>query len=204
MCELLGMSANVPTDICFSFTGLMLRGGKTGPHKDGWGITFYEGRGFRTFKDPEPSAQSPIAKLVQALPIKSRAVVSHIRQANRGCVSLENTHPFTRELWGRYWTFAHNGQLTGYKRLPTGRHRPVGDTDSEHAFCWLLDRLEQKYPKRPAFGSVPLASSSRKRAASSVRRSKSVPRSFCTLGSRISPRASLANQIWSFSSANSV
>ncbi|NBA25711.1 class II glutamine amidotransferase, partial [Aeromonas caviae] len=56
MCELLGMSANVPTDICFSFTGLMLRGGKTGPHKDGWGITFYEGRGFRTFKDPEPSA----------------------------------------------------------------------------------------------------------------------------------------------------
>ncbi|MFQ1786581.1 class II glutamine amidotransferase [Aeromonas veronii] len=150
MCELLGMSANVPTDICFSFTGLMLRGGKTGPHKDGWGITFYEGKGFRTFKDPEPSAQSPIARLVQALPIKSCAVVSHIRQANRGCVSLENTHPFTRELWGRYWTFAHNGQLTGYKKLPTGRHRPVGDTDSEHTFCWLLDRLEQKYPKRPA------------------------------------------------------
>ena len=23
MCELLGMSANVPTDICFSFTGLV-------------------------------------------------------------------------------------------------------------------------------------------------------------------------------------
>ena len=27
MCELLGMSANVPTDIVFSFTGLMQRGG---------------------------------------------------------------------------------------------------------------------------------------------------------------------------------
>ncbi len=52
MCELLGMSANVPTDICFSFTGLMQRGGRTGPHRDGWGITFYEGKGFRTFKDP--------------------------------------------------------------------------------------------------------------------------------------------------------
>ena len=24
MCELLGMSANVPTDICFSFTGLIV------------------------------------------------------------------------------------------------------------------------------------------------------------------------------------
>lgn len=40
MCELLGMSANVPTDITFSFTGLMQRGGRTGPHADGWGIAF--------------------------------------------------------------------------------------------------------------------------------------------------------------------
>ncbi|MGR5149738.1 class II glutamine amidotransferase [Photobacterium alginatilyticum] len=149
MCELLGMSANVPTDICFSFTGLMQRGGKTGPHRDGWGITFYEGRGFRTFKDPNPSSRSRIAELVQEYPIKSCAVVSHIRQANRGGVSLENTHPFTRELWGRYWTFAHNGQLTGYEKLDTGRFRPVGDTDSEIAFCWLLNQLEAKFPDLP-------------------------------------------------------
>lgn len=109
MCELLGMSANVPTDICFSFTGLIQRGGKTGPHRDGWGIVFYEGKGFRTFKDPNPSCDSKIAELVQSYPIKSCAVISHIRQANRGEVSLVNTHPFTREIWGRYWTYAHNG-----------------------------------------------------------------------------------------------
>ncbi|BCK07485.1 Putative glutamine amidotransferase YafJ [Vibrio cholerae] len=149
MCELLGMSANVPTDICFSFTGLMQRGGKTGPHRDGWGIAFYEGKGFRTFKDPNPSSQSKIAELVQQYPIKSRAVISHIRQANRGGVNLENTHPFTRELWGQYWTFAHNGQLTGYQNLVTGRHRPVGETDSELAFCWLLNQMEQCYPEGP-------------------------------------------------------
>ena len=41
MCELLDMSANVPTDICFSFTGLMQRGGGCSPHRDGWGIAFY-------------------------------------------------------------------------------------------------------------------------------------------------------------------
>ncbi|ENM5925810.1 class II glutamine amidotransferase [Vibrio mimicus] len=149
MCELLGMSANVPTDICFSFTGLMQRGGRTGPHRDGWGIAFYEGKGFRTFKDPNPSSQSKIAELVQQYPIKSCAVISHIRQANRGGVSLENTHPFTRELWGHYWTFAHNGQLTDYQELATGRHRPVGQTDSEWAFCWLLNQMEQKYPEGP-------------------------------------------------------
>ncbi|USD65933.1 class II glutamine amidotransferase [Vibrio sp. SCSIO 43136] len=149
MCELLGMSANVPTDICFSFTGLMQRGGNTGPHRDGWGITFYEGKGFRNFKDPNPSCDSKIAELVQNYPIKSCAVISHIRQANRGKVNLENTHPFTRELWGRYWTFAHNGQLTGYEGMATGIFRPVGQTDSELAFCWLLCKLEQKFPTPP-------------------------------------------------------
>ncbi|WP_413113906.1 class II glutamine amidotransferase [Thaumasiovibrio sp. DFM-14] len=149
MCELLGMSANVPTDICFSFTGLMQRGGNTGPHCDGWGITFYDGKGCQNFKDPHPSCESEIAQLVQQYPIKSRAVISHIRQANRGEVSLVNTHPFTRELWGCYWTFAHNGQLADYAALETGRFVPVGDTDSEIAFCWLLNQLETRFPTRP-------------------------------------------------------
>lgn len=154
MCELLGMSANVPTDICFSFTGLMQRGGRTGPHRDGWGITFYEGKGCRTFKDPMPSSQSRIAQLVQEYPIKSCAVVSHIRQANRGAVALENTHPFTRELWGRYWTFAHNGQLSDYPTLDTGRYQPVGSTDSEVAFCWLLQEMERAFPTPPTLQAL--------------------------------------------------
>ncbi|HGW1257294.1 TPA: class II glutamine amidotransferase, partial [Klebsiella pneumoniae] len=71
------------------------------------------------------------------------------RQANRGRVALENTHPFTRELWGRNWTYAHNGQLKGYKSLKTGNFHPVGETDSEKAFCWLLHRLTERYPRTP-------------------------------------------------------
>lgn len=62
---------------------------------------------------------------------------------------LENTHPFTRELWGRNWTYAHNGQLKGYKSLKTGNFHPVGETDSEKAFCWLLHRLTERYPRTP-------------------------------------------------------
>lgn len=150
MCELLGMSANVPTDICFSFKGLKERGGRTGPHKDGWGVAFYENKGVCTFKDALPSYQSEIARLVSDYPIKSTAVVAHVRQANRGRVALENTHPFTRELWGRYWTYAHNGQLSDYKKLPVARFQPVGTTDSERAFCFLLSKLAERYPvKRP-------------------------------------------------------
>ncbi len=146
MCELLAMSANVPTDIVFSFTGLAERGGVTGPHVDGWGITFYEGKGSRTFKDACPSSESHIARLIKSYPIKSETVISHIRQANRGCVSLENTHPFDRELWGLNWTYAHNGQLSDYKhKFAVRRFRPVGDTDSELAFCWILEKLVARF-----------------------------------------------------------
>ena len=149
MCELLGMSANVPTDICFSFTGLMQRGGRTGPHVDGWGIAFYEGRGYRVFRDRMPSSQSQVADLIRSYSIRSHVVICHVRQANRGGVCLENTHPFSRELWGRYWTFAHNGQLKGFRKLKCETYRPVGTTDSERAFCWLLDRIRERFPKPP-------------------------------------------------------
>ena len=150
MCELLGMSANVPTDICFSFTGFLHRGGGTGPHRDGWGIAFYEAGGYRDFRDPHPSVRSPIARLITDYPIKSHIVISHIRQANVGGVRLANTHPFTREMWGRTWCYAHNGQLEGWQTLPLGIYRPVGDTDSEHAFCWLLATLREHFPQAPA------------------------------------------------------
>lgn len=149
MCELLGMSANVPTDIVFSFTGLMQRGGRTGPHRDGWGIGFYEGRGLRLFQDPQASADSEVARLVQRYPIKSKAVIGHIRQANVGAVTLANTHPFVRELWGQNWCFAHNGQLSGFMP-PSGFYQAVGDTDSEAAFCDMLNRLRRSFDSPPS------------------------------------------------------
>jgi glutamine amidotransferase len=149
MCELLGMNCNVPTDIRFSFTGLIQRGGRTGPHRDGWGISFYEGKRCRTFHDPRPGCQSEVAELVSSHSIKSLNVISHIRKATNGRVCLENTHPFTRELWGRSWAFAHNGRLKGIKTWPLDRYRPIGTTDSEHAFCWLLDQIRRRYPVPP-------------------------------------------------------
>ncbi|MDX1457310.1 MAG: class II glutamine amidotransferase [Marinobacter sp.] len=142
MCELLAMSANTPTDLCFSFTGLTRRGGDTGPHRDGWGVAFYEGKGVRLFLESGASAESRIAEVVQTHPIKSEVTVCHIRQANVGKVCLANTHPFVRELWGHYWTFAHNGQLQGFRPSP-GVYLPVGDTDSEALFCDLLNRIRQ-------------------------------------------------------------
>ena len=144
MCELLGMSANTPTDLCFSFTGLTQRGGNTGPHKDGWGVAFYEGKGVRSFHDASPSAESKIANMVQHHPIKSKTALCHIRQANVGNVCLANTHPFIRELWGQNWVFAHNGQINDFVSRE-GIYEPVGDTDSENIFCDLMNQVRQNY-----------------------------------------------------------
>lgn len=147
MCQLLGMNCNVPTDICFSFAGFRARGGLTDHHRDGWGIAFFEGKGVRVFVDPSPSADSPVAELVKHYPIRSLNVIAHIRKATQGEVRLENTHPFQRELWGRYWIFAHNGNLKDFVPRLSGRFLPVGTTDSEHAFCHILDHLAQRFPQ---------------------------------------------------------
>lgn len=145
MCQLLGMNCNVPTDICFSFTGFQARGGTTDVHTDGWGIAFFEDKGVRVFLDPQPSCKSPVAELVRNYPIHSKNVIAHIRKATQGAVGLENTHPFMRELWGRYWIFAHNGNLLDFAPELDGSFLPVGSTDSERAFCWLLQELRRRF-----------------------------------------------------------
>ena len=145
MCQLLGMNCNVPTDICFSFTGFQARGGLTDDHKDGWGIAFFENKGVRQFLDHHPSCESKIAELVRSYPIKSKTVVAHIRKATQGNVSLVNTHPFLRELWGFYWIFAHNGNLKEFNPNLEGSFLPVGTTDSEKAFCYILQTLKTRF-----------------------------------------------------------
>jgi predicted glutamine amidotransferase len=145
MCQLLGMNCNVPTDIVFSFTGFAMRGGHTDTHHDGWGIAFFEGAGVRLFVDHQAAIASPVAELIKSYPIKSRNVIAHIRKATQGKVALENCHPFVRELWGRYWVFAHNGDLKQFAPVLNGAFRPVGSTDSELAFCFLLQELRARF-----------------------------------------------------------
>ena len=145
MCQLLGMNCNVPTDICFSFAGFRSRGGLTDEHGDGWGIAFFEGLGCRVFLDTTPASNSPIAEMVNQYPIRSCNVIAHIRKATQGEIALYNTHPFCRELWGRYWIFAHNGDLKDLRLPPPKTFQPVGNTDSERAFCHLLDNLRDHF-----------------------------------------------------------
>jgi len=139
------MNCVLPTDIVFSFTGFATRGGRTDWHKDGWGIAFFEGAGVRHFVDYEAAVASPVAELIKRWPIKSKNVIAHIRKATQGAVTLENCHPFVRELWGRYWVFAHNGDLKDFHPALDGPFRRVGTTDSELAFCYLLQELRRRF-----------------------------------------------------------
>ena len=145
MCQLLGMNCNVPTDIVFSFTGFATRGGRTDTHNDGWGIAFFEGAGVRHFVDYHAAIESPVAELIKRWPIKSKNVIAHIRKATQGRIALENCHPFVRELWGRYWVFAHNGDLKDFAPELDGPYQPVGTTDSERAFCYILQQLRRRF-----------------------------------------------------------
>jgi predicted glutamine amidotransferase len=151
MCQLLGMNANTPTDVMFSFTGFATRAQE---HKDGFGIAFFEDKGVRLFVDTSSARESPVAEMVRRYPIKSRNILAHIRKATQGPVALENTHPFVRELWGRYWVFAHNGDLKDYSPRLHGAFRPVGSTDSERAFCWLMQELAKSHAGVPGIAEL--------------------------------------------------
>ena len=154
MCELFAMSARVPASVRFSFAEFSRHGGETAPHADGWGVAYREGRDARVLREPAPASESACVRFLQSYPLRSSLVLSHIRRATRGAVALENTQPFARELGGRLHLFAHNGDLPNVERIGgLGPAMPLGDTDSEHAFCGLLARLAPIW--RSASGAPP-------------------------------------------------
>ena len=154
MCELFALSSLHPATVRLSFEEFSRHGGLAGPHKDGWGIVFYDGRDVRLLREPEPASESACARLIRDQSPASTTVLSHIRKATRGAPGLANCQPFARELAGRMHLFAHNGDLrpgaleSGFQ---LGSYRPIGDTDSEHAFCALLERLRPLWLDAPGF-----------------------------------------------------
>ncbi len=142
------MSALLPTRVRFSFEIFARRGGDTGDHQDGWGVALYDGVDCHLMREPEPAAASPMAMCFATHHLRSTVVLSHIRKATGDLpVSLANTHPFSREVSGRRICFAHRGQFPRIAEdpdFPLGLDRPVGQTDSEHAFCHLLCEIRAR------------------------------------------------------------
>jgi len=146
MCELFAMSSLEPATVSISLDELAKHGGLTGPHKDGWGVVFYAGRDIHVVREPNPASESSSIEFIKTQNYRSTIVISHIRKATFGAVTMANTQPFCRELGGRMHVFAHNGDLEGIHSLGRsgfGRIRPIGDSDSELAFCTLMGALQE-------------------------------------------------------------
>ena len=144
MCELLAMSSRRSTQLNFSLQTLAAHSGGVSTTRDGWGVALYQGSDVALFREPKAASDSPLVHFLQSQELSTTLAISHIRHATRGALDLSNTQPFLRELAGRMHVFAHNGNLAGIEgagSMAYDRYRPVGATDSEHAFCALLERL---------------------------------------------------------------
>src|SRR5437588_443028 len=166
MCELMGLSFAKPIPADFSIREFALRSEE---NADGWGLGWYPDRSLAVVKEPVKSQASPYTGFLETYPnLQARVYVAHVRHKTTGGVATHaDTHPFTRELAGRDYCFAHNGTLSGpFWDLPLGRFRPVGATDSEYLCCYLLDEMLGRPTRREAeadsrWGGAPGAALSR-------------------------------------------
>lgn len=143
MCELLGMCSNKSVKINFTLKGFIRRGTK---HRSGWGVGWYlrnkDGEIFAALvKEPRSSINSPVARLLKD-GIESHIVISHVRYATKGKRKYVNTHPFVRTFGKDEWIFAHNGTVS-VESFHLKKYHPIGNTDSEYAFCYILDNLQE-------------------------------------------------------------
>jgi predicted glutamine amidotransferase len=144
MCELLAVSARFPTTVKLSLDELARHGGGTGPHRDGWGVVLADEGDAVVIREAQAAHDSPWIQFLDARAPRTNLAIAHVRKATHGARTLRNTQPFTRELGGQLHVFAHNGMLDAIDRnarFAPRRFRPIGETDSEVAFCALLERL---------------------------------------------------------------
>lgn len=142
MCELLGMSFNEPVRPNISVKGFRK---KSERNPDGWGVAYYPDESVQVIKEPLEAGESFLSEFIRNYnEISTEIFIMHVRKSSIGSVSHKNTHPFVRELNGKEYVFAHNGSLKEFSRLITGRFKPVGQTDSEHVFCYILNQIESR------------------------------------------------------------
>ena len=156
MCELFAMSTRLPSAITLSLEEFSRHGGQTGPHKEGWGIAWYEHGDLHLLKEATSASNSKTMQFIKDNPFHSALVLCHIRKATQGDVASRNCQPSMRELGGVWHSFAHNGNLKGLQEDPrfnASNYQTIGETDSEYAFCALMDRMQTlwRFGQRPTY-----------------------------------------------------
>nr|WP_232216869.1 class II glutamine amidotransferase [Methanohalobium evestigatum] len=157
---MLGLSFNISIKPSISFTGFRSKGEQ---NPDGWGIAYYpvaytknkssgkyvpnkykSEKSAQIIKEPIKPENSKLSRfLINHQKIESKLIISHLRKSTKGKKNHTNTHPFSRELYGKEYVFAHNGTIQNKRLSSTGKFTPIGSTDSENIFCYLLNCIEE-------------------------------------------------------------
>jgi transglutaminase-like putative cysteine protease/predicted glutamine amidotransferase len=114
----------------------------------GWGFAWYPEQTScaLVIKDPTSKGENAMTKVLSDWErFESTVFVCHLRGAAR-TIAEQDTQPFSKSYAGRDFVLAHNGDLFADLSMalplrddPT--FEPIGRTDSEHAFSWLLSRM---------------------------------------------------------------
>lgn len=144
MCELCAISSRVKTSTSASLHEFSQHGGRTAHHCDGWGLAEYAGTRAQIHKEAEAAAFSQRLAYLKTHTRQTQCAICHIRRATVGAIALRNTQPFRYDFNGHSHVFAHNGDLKNIQaKLPLSGEKPEGETDSEHAFYYLLSFLKE-------------------------------------------------------------
>jgi transglutaminase-like putative cysteine protease/predicted glutamine amidotransferase len=127
------------------------------PGTAGWGLGWYpnDDNAAMIIKDPGSRKAQIFAKTLSDWNVfRSTVFLCKVRGAAKR-YTQQDTQPFSRNFAGREWLFLHNGDLDKAKLKLAYREsspflEPLGKTDSELAFCYLLNQIHWNGAKRLA------------------------------------------------------
>ena len=128
-----------------------------GTHALGWGIAWYPNDNQAAIVKKDPVARGTNVQM-EALAdwnnFRSTVFFCKAKGAASGYTHHE-TQPFTRSFAGQDWLFMHNGDLDKARlaQLHLDKSRflePIGKTDSELAFCYLLGKVMETEARKLA------------------------------------------------------
>jgi len=151
MSDLLALSFDSVTAPAISLKEALVHQDSTGDFgaPRGWGFGWYPGveMAGQILKDPATGAEDPAVGVLRDWNrFGSTTFICHFRGPAHHRTQSD-AQPFLRNFSGRAWIIAHSGTLEGDWRhkLPLGEKpvfEPVGRTDTEHLFCWILNRMQ--------------------------------------------------------------
>ena len=144
--EILGMSFDSPASPSIYLYGLTDDSKTPG----GWGFGWYpsDDPAGVVIKNPRSAQESVMRRVLRDWDrFRSSVFLCQLRGAAKR-ISQQDTQPFLDRYAGRHWMYCHIGKLSRQitDELPLGEKpffEPVGKTESEHAFCWILTQLQE-------------------------------------------------------------